>query len=224
MRTRHLRDRPPARTMLLAFAVGVLALHVPHNHARSSLSMKAPVKFEEALDKAPAFCAAIQAGEAADGLGEFVSSSAGARGFFVHYLTGDDYTCADESEAPAALMASLETAGPVVVELMLMNVVMSAATAVAHGRAGNEDAALSSQRTSARARILIDAMWPKLLALRTSYAALCTAVESEFLVEAPPAPVAVDEWVAFIARWGYDEGQLEAVQEALKAVRAAEST
>ena len=61
-------------------------------------------------------------------------------------------------------------------------------------------------------------MWEHLPALRDSFGALSEAVQSEFLVEAPPAPVAVDEWVKFLARWSYDEEQLQLVADALAQV------
>ncbi len=75
----------------------------------------------------------------------------------------------------------------------------------------------SSERTSHRASIIVRAMWEKLGALREAHAALCQAVESEFLVESPPQPAAVDEWVAFLARWSYDLEQIEAIRHALTA-------
>ena len=61
----------------------------------------------------------------------------------------------------------------------------------AHRRAGREDQALSSERTSARASSLVTALWSGLPELRDAFDALSTAVDSEFLVEAAPAPVAV---------------------------------
>ena len=126
-------------------------------------------------------------------------SSAGARGFFVHYLTGDEWTCADGEEVPAGLASSLEAASAATIEIMLMNVVMSAGTSLIHKRAGRDEMVLSSERTCARASTLVTAMAPKLPELRESFAALSQAVESEFLVDAGKQPVAVDEWVAFLA-------------------------
>jgi len=176
------------------------------------------LSFEDALQAAPALCEALQAGEPPDGLQALVSTSSGARGFFVHYLTGDEWTCADDDEVPPALAASLAAAPAATIEIMLMNVVMAEATAMAHRRAGREEEAQSSARTGARAAVLVAALWPRLPALQTSFAALSTAVQSEFLVEAPPAPEAVDEWVAFLARWQYDDEQLTAIANALAGV------
>ena len=184
-----------------------------------SMSTAVPKTFEAALDLAPQLCAALQAGEAPAGLAEFVASSAGARGFFVHYLTNEEYTCADQEDVPAGLSSSLESASPATIEIMLMNVVMSAGTALAHRRAGREEMALSSERTSARAGTLVCTMAPKLPQLRESFGALCQAVDSEFLVEAGKQPVAVDEWVAFLAKWSYDQDQLDLIAAALASMR-----
>ena len=199
------------------------------------------MSFETALESAPAFCSALQAGESPSGLGEFISTSAGARGFFVHWLTGDDFSCADE-EPPSALIESLEQVGggsPEVLEVMLMNVVMSAATAVAHERAGNAEQAASSQRTCKRACALVSAV--NTPALKESCKSLKAAVAQEcgkeillyeeeaegavvaaaekaaetrvLLVEAQEA--AVDAWSAFLVKWQYEKEQLDKVSEAL---------
>lgn len=212
----------------------------PHSHA--ALMRHAPPKlaaaalsFEKALETSPAFCDALQAGESPAGLGDLISSSAGARGFFVHYLTNDDYDCADREEPPPVLVQSLEqSAGAETIEIMLMNVVMSAGTAVMHDRAGNTEQATSSRRTSARARILVNACFQRLPPLQPALAALNGAVASElgqevlFLAEGTSAVAdetrltlpasaeeGVDSWLAFLERWKYDKEQLAAIAEAL---------
>ena len=208
--------------MMIALALAFTPPSVRHVRTTTIAMAATPKSFEDALADAPTLCAALQAGEAPEGLGQFVASSAGARGFFVHYLTGDEWTCADKEEVPAALVSSLQAAkSPATVEIMLMNVVMSAATAVAHRRAGREEQATTSERTSARAGILVRTMWESLPELRDSFDALSEAVQSEFLVEAPPARVAVDEWVAFLARWSYDQEQTQIVADALAEIKGA---
>jgi len=200
-----------------AFVSTPAVAHAP----RTLISMAAaePATFEAALETAPKLCEALQAGEAPAGLGAFVASSAGARGFFVHYLTGDEWTCADGEEVPAGLASSLEAASAATIEIMLMNVVMSAGTSLIHKRAGRDEMVLSSERTCARASTLVTAMAPKLPELRESFAALSQAVESEFLVDAGKQPVAVDEWVAFLARWSYDEEQMQLISDTLDGLR-----
>ena len=142
---------------------------------------------------------------------------------------------------PTALITSLEqSASDATIEIMLMNVVMSAGTAVLHERAGNTEQASSSRRTSARARVLVNALLDKLPAMQSSLTALNAAVASEngrevlFLqpgavaaegetsfVLAASEEEAVDTWLAFIARWKYDKGQLSEIAEALSLCGAA---
>ena len=168
---------------------------------------------------APAFCTALQAGKSPESLAEFLGSSAGARGFFVIYLTGDEWPCADSDDVPVGLASSLEAASNSTIELMLMNVVMSAGTALAHKRAGRDEMEQRSTRTCSRATILVKHLWSRSPALREAFGALDEAVQSEFLVEAPPARVEVDEWVAFLARWAYDDEQLDLIAGALKEIK-----
>jgi hypothetical protein len=203
----------------LALTAPSLRAHAPVQGRRAVVTLAAPKTFEKALDDAPSMCAALQAGEAPSDLAAFVGSSAGARGFFVHYLTGDEYTCADSDDVPPPLVESLEGASAETIEIMLMNVAMSSATALAHVRAGHDEMAASSERTQARATILVAAMWERLPALQTAFAALSEAVASEFLVEAPPQPEAVDEWVAFLARWQYDDEQTQRISDALDVIK-----
>ena len=98
---------------------------------------------------------------------------------------------------------------------------LAAADASAVRTPTGKSLAASSARTNARARILVQALWDKLPALRKSFRALSAAVETEFLVEAPPQPLEVDEWVRFLARWQYDQDQLQVVADCLAEVEAA---
>ena len=76
-----------------SLAAIVLAFAVPR---APPMVMKviAPNSFEAALKSAPELCSALQDGKDAKGLENFLTTSAGARGFFVHYLTGDEWTVA----------------------------------------------------------------------------------------------------------------------------------
>ena len=195
-----------------------------------------PMTFETALEAAPAFCTALQNGNPPPTLSQFVSTSAGARGFFVHYLTGDEYVCADAPTPPEALLEACKQSNKDVREIMLMNVVMSAATALAHERAGNDAQAATAKRTSTRASILVNALWedfePACRALKAAVAAergvtvLFTEDGAErnggegetgdsAIVLPVDAEAAVDEWSAFITRWMYDDKQLSRIDTAL---------
>ena len=196
--------------------------HSPRANPACMTANSAPT-FEQALDMAPAFCAALQRDEAPDGLAEFVQTSAGARGFFVNYLTSDEWTCADASTPPSSLVASLVASPAEVIEIMLMNVVMSAGTEVAHRVAGRDDQASASARTCKRATTLINALWNQTAMLRTSYAALGDAIlaelsdDDERAVEVADAAAlaAVETWQAFLVRWQYNRDQIRKISDAL---------
>ena len=100
--------------MMIAVALAFTPPSVRHVRTTTIAMAATPKSFEDALADAPTLCAALQAGEAPEGLGQFVASSAGARGFFVHYLTGDEWTCADKEEVPAARRYLMGTRGAVV--------------------------------------------------------------------------------------------------------------
>lgn len=182
--------------------------------------MANPISFEEALDTAPNMCAQLQRGESPDGLADLIASSAGARGFFVNWLTGDEWSAADAAVPPEPLSESLMDAQAEVIEVMLMNVVMSAATAVAHSRAGNDEQADGSQRTCNRAVILVNAVWSGNQALQSACDALRRAVYAELGEEVLVQSTGddeekVDEWSAFLSRWRYDNDQLANAKAAL---------
>ena len=101
--------------MIAGFALALVAPHtLPVTHtstcgsSRMSLLVGAAssLSFEDAVATAPSFCAALQAGQAPEGLKDFIASSAGARGFFVNYLTSDDWTCADNEDVPSGVRAN----------------------------------------------------------------------------------------------------------------------
>ena len=181
--------------------------------------------FEQAVGEAPELCKKLEQGEdAGEELGAFLKSSAGARGFFVHWLTGDDYLKADKAEPPLALVSALDGCEEEVSDVMVMNVVMSAATAIAHRRAGNMEQAQNSERTSLRARLLLQAMMPRVPAIHVALTALAAALSEE---EDKPNGVdasAEDAWLAFLQRWRYDEEQLVAISEVLDTCRANPAT
>lgn len=196
------RVPPPTGACAVVAAVGA-------RHLRMSLS------FEDAVSSAPELCTALQQDEEPRELQPFVSTSAGARGFFVNWLTDDAYTRADAESPPAALAEALVEAPQEVCDVMLMNVVMSAATAVAHQRAGREDQAAMAERTCTRAQLLVRALRPRQPLLNVGVLAL-QAVLSEEDGKAEVADAAArDSWLVFLQRWMYDNEQLDRVSEAL---------
>ena len=200
--------------LCLALALPTAAFLVP--------APRVPAVRMAAADEAKAFCIALQNGQSTDGLTEFVFTRAGARSFFSSYLKEDEVTCADAEAPPSALVDSLEQAPPEVVEIMLMNVAISAATAVGHGRAGRDEAQTASKRECARASVLVKAMWERSPILQRSCGALEGAVAAELgesVTEYDGASGDIEllriQWSGLLGVCNYDAEQLEAVQEAL---------
>ena len=198
---------------------------------RAARVVAAAPSFEESLESAPAMCRSLQAGESPAGLAELVSSSAGARGFFVNYLTDPEWSVADAAEPPASLASALVDAPAEVKEVMLMNVAMSSASRVAHDAAGDAESASASELTCERAVLLVAALAPRAPALADALAALRGATTAAI---SPPETLGADEeaqlaayvaieaggeeqavWEAFLERWYYDAEQLEGVSAAL---------
>ena len=186
--------------------------------------------FEDALSEAPALCETLQSGGDAAGLAQMLGTSSGARGFFVHYLTNEEYTVADEEQPPAALAAALLEASAETLEVMLMNVVMSSASAASHAANGDAESAAASELTCARASLLVRAIAPRKPELAAALESLRVATAAAL---APPESIKDDEaklaayqaieaggeaheaWAAFLERWYYDEAQLTAASCAL---------
>ena len=116
-------------------------------------------------------CRQLQNGESvSDSMGALLTT-AGARDFLSSYLTEDEWTCADAEEPPAALADSLVEAPLAVLDVVLMNLVTGAAS--------------SSERRCSRARALVNALWARAPALRTS----CSALRDTTQKEDPHGPI-----------------------------------
>lgn len=185
--------------------------------SRSTVHMSA-LTFEQAVETAPKLCEALQQGESPPTLTSFLGTSEGARGFFVHWLTRDDWARADEETPPAALQAALEGAPQEVADVMVMNVIMATATAIYHRRAGRRDQADMSQRTATRAKLLVRALRERVPTLGTAVlgvrAALSTDEEKKKLMGVDAETE--DAWLVFLQRWMWDDEQLERIAECME--------
>jgi hypothetical protein len=104
-----------------------------------------------------ALCDSLQQGESPAELNSLLTTKAGARDFFKHYLD------VESSEAPpGALIDSLLAAELDVLNSILMNLVAGAAA--------------GSERKCARARALVDALWAGSAEIRMSHAALTEVI------------------------------------------------
>lgn len=171
----------------------------------------AEISFQGAIAHTEALLAQRQAGTLTDvdwgeAIAALVASRDGARGFFVAYLTSES-ALADAPEAE--VIQALALAPPIVSELLVKNLAMSAASALGHQRANDDEAAASSARTCDRSRRLLVAL------LSRSGEAIVPTLHSHLEALADSLQTGQGEWGAFLDRWGYDEAQRRGIAEAI---------
>ncbi|MEB3309737.1 MAG: hypothetical protein VKJ02_05850, partial [Snowella sp.] len=120
-----------------------------------------------------------------------VKTENGARGFFVTYLT-DERPFVD-SPSPS-LIRALQSSPDIVGELLVKNLAMSSATAVAHRRNQDEAMAKGSEQVRDRTLYLIKAT--NLPVVNTKLQSLESTLKN-----------GQGQYQAFIERWGYDDEQ-----------------
>ena len=126
-------------------------------------------------------------------IADLVGSDNGARGFFVYYLTNEIADQPTEAVIQALRSVPIPSA-----ELLVKNLVMSTAMAIAHKRNDDLTMALSSQQVSDRTANLI-----KLLNL----------VEVKRIADLmhESAQSGSGEYADFLNKWGYDDEQRVAI-------------
>lgn len=163
------------------------------------------VTFEEAIALSQSLMSQIETAspqETAENIAQLVKTEAGARGFFVTYLTSEG-TFAD-SASPEVIQA-LQTSPDIVAELLVKNLAMSTATAIAHRRDNNEQLAQGSDNVRRRTTRLIEQLeLPKVreLALKLRESAVTGA----------------GTYKTFLQTWGYDAEQRQVICQALDRV------
>lgn len=140
--------------------------------------------------------------ESIKAIAEVVQSKAGARGFFVAYLTGDS-TLADHPTP--GIIKGLELSPEVVSDLLVKNVAMSAAMKLTHLRNEDQNAAAESEQVNRRTINLIQQLnMPEIE--REIQELRSTIMKGEGLYQ------------EFLAKWGYDEEQQAAIQTAISLI------
>ncbi len=135
---------------------------------------------------------------------KLVSTLAGARGFFVSYLT-DDRPFADQPSE--ATLAALATSPEIVSELLVKNLAMSSAMVLTHRRRDDEIMAKQSERVRERSSQLIVSLG--LPEFAEKLAQLFVAVQSGQGI-----------YQSFLDRWNYDPEQREAIAKAIAKIQA----
>ena len=161
-------------------------------------------------------------------LQDLVSTTSGARGWFVSLLTDEDLAQLFEPPIDDALLQPIAARPEPNLRLCVMNVAMSAATAVAHERDGHRELAAASRATSSRSAALCTALLERDMmaglaeALRALYEAAAPRDDDlgelgEILgLSSDAAPSHVDEdWAAFLDKWRYGPDQRAAIRRTL---------
>lgn len=155
--------------------------------------------------------------EAVDVLRTLVSTSSGARGWFVTLLTDPAYDAVFKPPIDASLLAAIEASPDPNLKLLTMNVAMSTATELVHVQNGATELAAASRLTRDRSKALLEALLPRMLGLAEEVQKLRTAVEP-WKADGQPPDNADAEWVQFTKRWKYGEEQRTAIKTELDAL------
>ena len=131
-----------------------------------------------------------------------VNTKNGGRGFFVAYLTSD-MSLADNPSSGA--IEGLKTATEVVSELLVKNLAMSSAMAIAHERNHDVDNVKGSQKVTRRTRNLIQKM-------------NSDTIYNELKKLQDAIVVGQGDYEDFLERWNYDLEQKQAIQQAISDV------
>lgn len=173
----------------------------------SHLEVPEAVTFEQAIALTEALLFRVEAGEllqpeVATLVTELVKTEAGARGFFVTYLTSKGAIADNPS---TSVVQALRSRPEVVAELLVKNLAMSAVQAVLHRQTQKEEMALGSERVRQRTARLIN-----LLALPDVYKRLQKLLET--------AATGEGNYRLFLERWGYSTEQRQVIHQAVQQV------
>lgn len=174
-----------------------------------AITVPADVTFEQAIDLTQSLMAQLQQEQLSEADLEatiiaLVQSENGARGFFVTYLT-DDRPIADHPTD--AVIRALQSSPEIVADLLVKNLAMSSAMAIAHRRNQNEEMAQGSDRVQARTATLIERV--KLPEVTQ---------KAQKLHES--AATGIGEYQAFLDRWGYDAEQRQVIRQHMERAAA----
>ncbi|HEY9640518.1 MAG TPA: hypothetical protein V6C57_08540 [Coleofasciculaceae cyanobacterium] len=175
--------------------------------ANSSLVVPDAVTFEQAIAITHALLAEMEQGSLSEAdiqtaIASLVQSENGGRGFFVTYLTNEG-SLADQPSA--AVVTALQSSPAIVAELLVKNLAMSSAMAIAHRRNQNEKMAQGSDQVQRRTADLIQKVClPEV------------AEKARQLQES--AATGTGAYQNFLDRWGYDAEQRSRIAAAVQAV------
>jgi hypothetical protein len=127
-------------------------------------------------------------------IANLIQTANGARGFFVCFLTGE-WQLADSPSL--GIIEALQSAPKAISELLVKNLAMSTAMAIAHRRSDNIEQAQGSDRVAKRTELLIE---------KVNLAELRDIAE-----QMSNSAIANGMYTDFFERWGYDAEQKQAI-------------
>ena len=180
-------------------------------------TVPSPCSFEEAMEITQSWLEAWEHGammptDVVPQLTALLSSNEGVRGFFVIFLAGNS---PGSDRLDPAIVQGLAQHLPRISSTLVKNLAMSTAMAVHHDRQNALDLAAGSQRVQQRCQALIQALrhcpeaQPHLDHLNQELAHLQESLGSSG-----------GTYRGFLERWGYDEGQRQAIRQILHTLGA----
>lgn len=151
--------------------------------------------------------------EAVTVLRSLVSTTSGARGWFVTLLTDERYDAVFTEPLDPELLLAIEASPEPNLKLLTMNCAMSTATELVHLANGDEELAAGSRLTRDRSKVLLNALMPRMRGLAEEVQSLRTAVVP--WVDGVPPESADKDWVKFTKKWKYGEEQRAAIKSEL---------
>jgi hypothetical protein len=171
----------------------------------SEFTVPEGVTFEQAIALSQALVDQMAQGSVTDAaleaaIAQLVASENGARGFFVTYLS-DERPIADPPATP--VIAALKSTPAVVAPLMVKNLAMSTAMAIAHRRNQNEAMAQGSDRVQTRSAYILTAI--QSAETDAQIQSLISSIDTQ-----------AGDYFTFLKRWKYDPEQQQAIRQAFE--------
>lgn len=165
--------------------------------------MNSSISFEESIKLSNEVLSQSEANgyENLDSVKELLTSTPGARGFFVALLTGD---WSFRNEIPSPLIEICTSAGAVADELLTKNLVMSSCTRVHHLRTGNAENATGSERVIQRTSFIIENQKNPSETLTEELSLVKEALDRA----QNDSPDSDSKYGAFLLKWKYDKEQM----------------
>lgn len=148
-----------------------------------------------------------------------ISTTSGARGWFVSLLTDPYFEPVFVPPIDEAFLSALCDNPEPNIKLMTMNVAMPTAMEVTHSLNGSKDLAESSQMTARRASILVTELIDRLPELKATLESLLSAVSIDGdKNQKNDGDKDVKEWIKFCKKWGYGVPEKDAIRKRLESL------